>query len=228
MNKWAERLKFRRPNNKVEWALWVGTGFILLAIINSLLFVKKPIGFPPQTLTSINTTSVLKDLGFGIIASAFLIDGFNRIKNNKKKITGYFVTIVGIAWFVYLIGGYAIASVMLANIHRDVIKSSNLLIGKEMRLLEKKDLSVADKSRFTRIIAEEKFFKDGFITDYTDEKGNTLTYQPTAEDVQNREQFLFTQRLISFLRYEMFFWIIILIITVTSYVVCCGMKHQRD
>jgi hypothetical protein len=88
-------------------AIWVGAGFILLAIINSLLFVTKPIDFPPQTFTAISATSILKDLGFGIMASAFLIEGLHRIKSNKKKITGYFVTIVGIAWFLYLIGGPA-------------------------------------------------------------------------------------------------------------------------
>jgi hypothetical protein len=228
MNTWAERLRFRRPNNKIEWAIWVGSGFILLAIINTLLFVKKPIEVPPHTLTAIHTTSILKDLGFGIIASALLIDGLHRLKTNKKKMSGYFVTIVGITWFLYLIGSPLIGSVMLENIQRDVIKSSNLLINQETQLLKKIDLSVADKSRFTKIIAEERFFKDGVLAEYTDKEGNTLTYQPTAEDVQNRDQFLFSQRLIRILRYEMFFWIIALIITVTSYVLYCRMKHQRD
>jgi hypothetical protein len=142
--------------------------------------------------------------------------------------SGYFVTIVGITWFLYLIGSPLIGSVMLENIQRDVIKSSNLLINQETQLLKKIDLSVADKSRFTKIIAEERFFKDGVLAEYTDKEGNTLTYQPTAEDVQNRDQFLFSQRLIRILRYEMFFWIIALIITVTSYVLYCRMKHQRD
>lgn len=228
MNNWADKLGFKRPNNKIEWAMWIGTSFILLAIIYSLLFVKKPIELPLHALTGIGIVSVLKDIGFGIIASALLIDGFLRIKNDKKKTKGYFSTIVSIGWFIYLIGSPAIVSVMLSNIQTDVIKSSNLLIDKETHLLVKKDLSNTDKSRLTKKIAEERFFKDGFIAEYIDEKGSTLKYQPTAENVQNREQFLFSQRLISILRYEMVFWIIALAINVASYVLYCGKRTRSD
>ncbi|MDD2321549.1 MAG: hypothetical protein PHO83_16010 [Geobacteraceae bacterium] len=226
MSDWGARLWFRWPNNKVEWAIWVGTGFILLAIINSLLFVKKPIGLPSQAFTAISTTSILKDLGFGIIGSAFLFDGLDLIKLNKKKMTSYFVTTVGIAWFLYLIVGPAITSVMLTNMQGDLFKLSNSLIDKETNNLKKKVLSVADRSRLTEIIAKERFFKDGFIAEYTDKKGNTLSYQPTAADIQERKQFLFTQRLISILRYEMVFWIIVLVINVTGYVLYCKRKTQ--
>ncbi len=218
MSNWFARLGFRKPKNKVEWAIWVGTGFILLAIINSLLFVKKSIEFPPQAFTAITTISILKDLGFGIIGSAFLFDGLNRVKNNKKKITGFFLIIVGIAWFAYLIGGPAITSVMLTNMQTNLIKLSNTLTDKETTNLKKKELSVADKSRLTKIIAKERFFKDGFIAEYTDEKGNKLSYQPTTVDIQERKQILFTQRLISILRYEMVFWISVLLINIASYV----------
>ncbi|MDD2319350.1 MAG: hypothetical protein PHO83_04785 [Geobacteraceae bacterium] len=224
MSNWFARLGFRKPKNKVEWAIWVGTGFILLAIINSLLFVNKSIKLPSQAFTAITTTSILKDLGFGIIGSALLFDGFNRLKINKKKMTSYFVIIVGIAWFAYLIGGPAISSVMLTNMQTDLVKLSNTLIDKETNNLKKKELSVADKSRLTKIIAKERFFKDGFIAEYSDVKGNMLSYQPTNVDIQERKQFLFTQRLISILRYQMVFWIFVLLINVTSYVLYSRMK----
>lgn len=227
MNNLAEKLGFRRPNSKIEWAIWVGAGFIILAIINSLLFVKKPIQLPLH-LTAINTTSVLKDIGNGIIASAILIGGLHQVKSDKKKLKGYFLTIAGITMFLYLIGSSAISSVMLANIQTDVINSSNLLIENEKQNLKNKDLSIADKSRFTKIIAEQMFFKDGIISEYTDAKGSTLKYQPTSEDVQNREQFIFSRRLVSILRYEMDFWIIVLAINVASYVLYCGMRTRSD
>jgi hypothetical protein len=225
MNKWGIKLGFRRPNNKVEWAIWVGAGFILLAIINSLLFVQKPTEFPPHTFTAISVTSVLKELGFGIIASALLIGGLQRIKNNEK-IKGYVVTLGSILMFLNLIAQPAILSVMLSNIQTDINKMSNTLIDKETINLKKKEISVADKSRFTKVIAKERYFKDGYISEYTDEKGETSRYQPTAEDIQGRKQFIFTQRLISIMRYEMVFWIIVFFINVTSYVLYCRRKSQ--
>ena len=206
-------------------AIWVGTGFILLAIINSLLFVKKPIKLPPQAFTAISTTSILKDLGFGIIASALLFGGLQRIKNNEK-IKGYVVTIGSILMFLGLIAQPAILSVMLSNMQTDVNKLSNNLIDKETINLKKKEISDAEKSRFTKVIAKERFFKDGFIAEYTDEKGETSRYQPTVEDIQERKQLLFTQRLITILRCEMFFWIIVLVINLTSYVLYCRRKTQ--
>lgn len=228
MKRWSKKLGFRRPNDKVEWAIWVGAGFILLAIINSLLFVKKPIQLSLNAFTAISTTSVLKDIGNGIIASAILIGGLNQIKSDKKKLKGYFLTIGGIMMFLYLIGTSAASSVMLANIQSEVIKSSNILINKEIQNLKKKDLSVADKSRFTKIIAQEKYFRDGFKTEYTDRQGNTLMYQPTVEDVQNRDQFLIGHQLISVLRYEMVFWIIVLVINITSFILLSRMKARMD
>jgi len=199
--------------------MWAGTGCILLAIICSLLFVKKPLGFPPQTLTALYITHILKDIGFGIIASAILMSGFNRLKYNEKKTTGYLATIVGVLLFVLMIGSPAILSNMLSTIQTNTSNISKLLIDKQSRALTRSDLSLADKAHIKKALAQEEYFQDGAVVEYADEKGNTVRYQPTANDLQMRETHLFSLRMIMILRIEMIFWIIVFIATLTGSII---------
>ncbi len=75
-----QKLGFRKPQNKIEWTMWIGAGCILLAIILSLLFVKRPLTYPPKSFTVLYSIDLLRDIGFGIIASITLISGLIHLK----------------------------------------------------------------------------------------------------------------------------------------------------
>ncbi len=226
MNKW-QKLGFRKPQNKIEWTLWIGAGFILLAIIWSLLFVKKPAEFTPQIFTALYITHFLKDIGLGIIATAILLGGFIRLKKDEKKTRGYIGTIGGIFLFLFMIGKPAISTTMLSTLHADTYKFSNLLIEKQTEKATNPHLPEVDKAYFRKAVAQEKYFQDGSLAEYQDENGHSTKYQPTAEDVRKGEQFLIMSRTIRILRIEMIFWILAFVATFTGAIIY-NKKEPKD
>ena len=218
MNKWKD-LGFRKPQNRIEWTLWIGTGFILLAIIISLLFVKKPLAYSLQTFTPLYITNILRDLGFGIIASALLIGSLIRLKKNEKKIRVYMGVIVGIFWFLFLIGRPAITMTIFSNMQAETLRNGNQLIEKLSNKLNKPDYSQVEKARFRKSIAQERYFQDGSLVEFINEDGIMTKYVPTSDDIQNRDMSLAAQRMITILRAEMLFWIIVSIAVFTGSII---------
>jgi len=225
MNTW-QKLGFRKPQNKIEWTMWVGAGFILLAIIISLLFVRKPVAFSPQTFTALYITNFLRDIGFGIIASTILIGGLIRLKKDEKKARGYMGIIGGMILLLLMIGRPALTSTMFSNMQADTLKIGNQLIEKLSDKLNKKDYSPIDKARFRRSIAKEKYFQNGSLMEYMDETGITVRYVPTSEDIQNREMSLATAQMIKIFRAEMLLWIIVTVAVLTGSIMYVKRKHQ--
>jgi len=225
MNSWAKRLGFRKPQNRIELAIWIGAGFILSAIIGSLLFVKKPQEYPPQSLIALYTVNILRDIGLGVIATSILVSGFHRLKFDDKKGKGYFVTITGVLLFILMIGRPTITSVLLSNIQSDSYKFSKLTIEKRTQTLANRDLSPIDKAEFRKAIAEEGYFHDGIITDYKDERGNKIIFQPTVEDLRRRESYLLMPRTIMILRIEMAIWIVVFIATIITSIIYYRKRH---
>lgn len=225
MNKW-QKLGFRKPQDKIEWTIWIGTGFILLAFICSLLFVKKPVSYTPQTLPALYITSFLKDIGFGIIASVILVGGLIRLRKDEKKTRAYMGTIGGVLLFLFMIGKPAITSTMLSNIQSDTFKAGNILIEKLSEKLNSNDFSSAEKERFRKSIAKENYFQDGSLAKYVDENGTTMEYSPTPEDIQNREMGLIMARTIRILRAEVLFWTIVIVAVLTGTINYVKRKQQ--
>lgn len=225
MNKW-QKLGFRKPQNNIEWTMWIGTGFILLAIIISVLFVRKPVAYSPQTFTALYITNFLRDIGFGIIASTILISGLVLLKKDKKKARGYMGIIGGMILLLLVIGRPAITSIMFSNMQADTFKTGNQLIEKLSEKLNKKDYSPIDKARFRKSIAKEKYFQDGSLMEYMDENGIIMKYMPTSEDIQNREMMLATAQMIKILRAEMLLWIIVTVAVLTGSIIYVKRKHQ--
>jgi hypothetical protein len=216
---------FRKPQDKIEWTILIGTGFILLAIICSLLFVKKPVSYPPQTLPALYITGFLKDIGFGIIASAILVGGLIRLRKGEKKARGYMGTIGGILLFLFMIGKPAITSTMLSNIQSDTFKVGNRF-EKLSEKLNRNDFSSAGKARFRKSIAKKKYFQDGSLAEYVAENGTTMKYSPTPEDIQDREMGFTMARMIMILRAEMLFWAIVFVAVLTGYINYVKRKRQ--
>ena len=206
--------------------MWIGAGFILLAIIISLLFVIKPVAYFPETFTALYITTFLRDFGFGIIASAILIGSLIRLKKDEKKIRGYLGIIVGIFWFLFLIGRPAITSTIFSNMQADTFKIGNQLIEKLSEKLNKEDYSPLDKARFRKSIAKEKYFQEGSLTEYMDENGIALKYNPTQEDIQNRKMSLTLARTIRILRAEVLFWIIVFVAVLAGTINYVKRKQQ--
>jgi len=225
MNSWAKRLGFRRPQDKLEWMLWIGVGFTLIAIIYSLFYIKKPIVLSPQTLAPVYIAHFLKNIGLGIIAVAGLVGGLHRLKFDEKKTMGYVATSCCILLFLFMIGRPAFSSYMMSNIQTDDSNFSKHLIEQETQTLTKRDLSAEDKAYFGKSIAREKYLQDGSFYEYTDEHGVTKQYQPTVDDIQYRESFLTIPQSIRILRIEMVFWIIVFISTITGSIIFNRIKR---
>jgi hypothetical protein len=210
MNKW-QKLGFRKPQDKLEWTMWIGAGFIFLAIILSLIFVKKPLTYPPKSFAILYSIDLLRDIGFGIIASATLISGLIHLKIDGKRVRGYFGVIGGIILLSLMIGRPVVTLTIFSSMQSDTTKNGNQLIEKLSERLNKKDYSLVEKARFRTFIAKEKYLKDGSLTDYLDENGNTRKYSPTREDIQSREMRLTMAQTIRILRVETIFWSIVFV-----------------
>jgi len=208
MSKW-QKLGFRKPQNKIEWTMWIGAGFILVAIILSLLFVKKPLTYPPKSFAVLYSIGLVRDIGFGIIASTTLISGLIYLKLDGKRVRGYLGVIGGVILLSLLIGRPAVMSTMFSSMQADMLKTGNQLIEKLSEKLNKKDYSALDKARFRKSIVKEKYFQDGSLADYQDENGTTIKYSPTPEDIQHREMSFSMARMIRILRVEAIFWTIV-------------------
>lgn len=189
--------------------MWIGAGFILVAIILSLLFVKKPLTYPPKSFAVLYSIGLLRDIGFGIIASITLISGLIYLKLDGKRVRGYLGVIGSVILLSLMIGRPAVMSTMFSSMQADSLKSGNQLIEKLSEKLNKKDYSALDKARFRKSIVKEIYFQDGSIADYQDENGTTIKYSPTPEDIQQRELSLSLARMIRILRVEAIFWAIV-------------------
>ena len=206
-----QKLGFRKPQNKIEWTMWIGAGFILLAIILSLLFVKRPLTYPSKSFAVLYSIDLLRDIGFGIIASITFISGILHLKLDGKRARGYLGIIGGVILLSLMIGRPAVTSTLFSTMQADTIKNGVQLIEKLSERLSKKDYSPIEKARFRMLIAREKYFRDGSLADYLDENGTTKKYSPTPEDIQNREMSLTMARMIRILRIETIFWTIVFI-----------------
>jgi len=206
--------------------MWIGAGFVLLAIIISLLFVRKPVAYSPQTFTVLYIADLLRDIGFGIIASAILIDGLIDLKIEKRKARGYFGIIGGMILLLLMIGRPALTSTLFSNMQVDTLRTDGQLIEKLSEKLNKKDYSPHDKARFRKLIANEKYFQDGSLADYLDENGTTIKYSPTPEDIQSREMRLTMALTIRILRVEMIFWTIVFVAVLVGSISYTRRKQQ--
>jgi hypothetical protein len=228
MGNWANRLGFLKPRNKVEWTMWIGTGFMLFAIICSLLFVKKTHEFelPPKDLSALYITHILQNLGFCFIATAAFLGGLNHLQFDAKKTKGYVATIGGVLIFLLMIGRPAITSMMFSKIQTDSENFSKHLIEKKSQTLVDRNLSSGDKAAFGKAIAQQKYLQDGSPAEYADDKGNIVKYQPTMEDMKKRESYLVMPRLIKFLRIELILWLIVFVSVVTGSFIYYRKKPQ--
>ena len=206
--------------------MWIGAGFILLAIILSLLFVKRPLTYPPKSFAVLYSIDLLRDIGFSIIASITLISGLIHLKLDGKRVRGYLGVIGGVILLSLMIGRPAVTSTIFSSMQADTLKTGNQLIEKLSEKLNKKDYPPLDKARFRKSIAKEKYFQDGSLADYQDENGTTIKYSPTPEDIQNREMSLTMARMIRILRVEMIFWTIVSIAVLVGAINYIKRRHQ--
>jgi hypothetical protein len=226
MNKW-QKLGFRKPQNKIEWTMWIGAGFILLAVIISQLFVRKPVSYSPQTFSVLHITNLLRDIGFGITASTILISGFIHLKIERKKARGYFGIIVGTILLMLMIGRPAFFSTMFSTMQAETIKNGNQLVEKLSDKLNKANYSPVENAHFRKSIAKEKYFQDGSLVDYLDVNGTTMKYSPTPEDIQNREMRITMARSIEIMRLEMIFWAIVFVAVLIGSINYIKRKQQN-
>lgn len=215
MNKPAKRIGFRKPQNKIEWAMWIGVGITLLAFIFNLFFLKKPKQPAPTVMTPVYIIHFLKSIGLAFIGTAMLTAGVARLKKDPQKTRAYLMIIGAVLLFSAMIGRPAISSNRLSIIQADNSSYRERLIENLTQTLSNRSgrLSSADKAHLRKIIAQEKYFLDGSLTEYVDEKGITVKYQPTNDDARKRKAFLILPQRTRILRTETAFWIIVFIVT---------------
>lgn len=125
-------------------------------------------------------------IGIGIVMSALIIFGLQKLGIPSLKRKGVSYLINGSLICCLLIGTNAIVSFLLPNLVQKIMISEKQLVQIESRS-NKENIRPDLKTRLREIVAQEKYIKTGVVSKYVNENGETIEYKPTFKTLETRK-----------------------------------------
>lgn len=184
MSPWPEeKLKFRKPQNKYEWALWVAISLILISLVAKYVFVHYRIALPEaQLLVLFNRL-----IGWTLLLVTGMRAGIHLLRTDSTAKRGRIFIIATSFIFLFQIASSTMriyTMSYLTGLGTQISRDVGMDIPKTLAL---PDLAPESRELLGRSFAQIKYIQDGIIMDYVTATGAKEVYKPTDEDIQMRK-----------------------------------------
>jgi hypothetical protein len=204
-----EKLKFRKPQNKYEWSLWVAAVLILISKISKYIFVHNKLQLPAvqYLVFFISLTGWTLLLVTGMRAGVQLLRSDSTAKKGR-----IFIIATGFL-FLFQIGSSSLsiyAMSYMTGLGTQMSREAGIDIPKTLAL---PDLAPESRERLGRSFAQIKYIQDGVIMDYATASGAKGIYKPTDEDILMRRGRVETFQAIRYEKIILAYWCVLFMVT---------------
>ncbi len=210
MSPWPEeKLKFRKPQNKYEWCLWVAAVLILISKISRYIFVHNKLQLPVAQYFVVFTGLT----GWTLLLVTGMRAGVQLLRSDSMAKKGRIFIIVTGFLFLLQIGSSTLsiyAMSYMTGLGTQMSQEAGIDMPKTLAL---PDLAPESRETLGKSFAQIKYIQDGVIMDYVTATGAKETYKPTDEDIEMRKGRVATFQAIRYEKIILAYWCVLFVIT---------------
>lgn len=184
MSPWPEeKLKFRKPQNKYEWSLWIAVVLILISKIAKYIFVHYKLELPAVQYFVL----FISLIGWTLLLVSGMRAGVHLLQSDSTAKRGRIFIIATGFLFLLQIGSSSLhiyAMSYMTGLGTQLSREAGMDIPKTLSL---PDWAPESRELLGKSLAQIKYIQDGVIMDYVTETGAKEVYKPTDEDILMRK-----------------------------------------
>jgi len=207
-----EKLKFKKPQNKYEWSVWVAVVLILISQIAKYIFVHNKSQLPEVQFFVL----FISLIGWTLLLVIGMRAGVQLVRSDSTAKRGrIFIIAMGFLFLLQIASStlHIYAMSYMTGLGTHMSREAGEDIPKTLAL---PDLAPESREQLGRSFAQIKYIQDGVIMDYVTATGVKEVYKPTDDDVQLRKGRVAMFQTIRYEKIIMAYWCVLFIVTSAS------------